>query len=405
MGQHVRNKIRKPEKLQSGKYSDGGGLWLWVADNGNRKWVYRYSRQGKRRELGLGSFKDVGLAEARSKASKYRSWLADGYDPAEEAEIERAERKAQADELKRSSMQSLTFGSQIEPAIALRAKSWTCKKTEGQWVSRLTTHASGIADIPLSELRPKDIANALEKLWHSDKTETAQRTLSAIRAVLTYASANEIPLNRGVSDMIDETRILLGRPKSTTKRMASMPYSDVPEFFNELAQSDIRASQSTLLALKFLTLTACRSGEVRNATWDEIHWEDRVWIIPSDRMKASRTHEVPLTNAMIEILEEARSLTNYKYIFPGNAGKPLSDMTLTRLLRRNDCKFTVHGFRSSFRTWAAEQTDYPRELAEHALAHAVGNAVERAYQRSGLTEARRPMMEDWESFLKASKDV
>lgn len=155
-----------------------------------------------------------------------------------------------------------------------------------------------------------------------------------------------------------------------------------------------------MLALQFLILTAARSGEVRGATWDEIDWEAKVWRVPEERMKASRAHEVPLAELAVKVLQEAKSLSSEGLIFKGNNNRALSDMTLTRLLRRNDCPFTVHGFRSSFRTWAAEQTDYPRELAEHALAHAVGNAVERAYQRSGFTEARRPMMEDWEQYIK-----
>jgi len=396
MGSHVRNKIRKPDRLSAGKHSDGGGLWLFVAANGSRKWVFRYSREGKRRELGLGSFLNVGLAEARAKAAKFRAWLEEGIDPATANEQERADRAKHLQEQARLRQAQLTFGSQIEPAIALRAKSWTCAKTPGQWTSRLTTHAAKLSDIPLSELRPKDIASALETLWHSERTETAQRTLSAIRAVLTYASANEIPLTRGVSDMIDETRILLGRPQQKSKRMASMPYEHVPAFFGRLRSNELQASASTLLALQFLILTASRSGEVRGATWDEIDWQSKIWHIPEERMKASRPHEVPLSELATSILREALALSKDGLIFKGNNNRALSDMTLTRLLRRNDCPFTVHGFRSSFRTWAAERTDYPRELAEHALAHAVGNVVERAYQRSGLTEARRPMMVDWE---------
>ncbi|MAI48984.1 MAG: integrase [Flammeovirgaceae bacterium TMED32] len=382
---------RKVETAGPGKYEDGGGLRLVVSKSGSRKWVLRYTCNGKRREMGLGSVQNVGLAEARAKAAKFRSMASDGVDPI-------AARRAEPGQIP-------DFTACAARYIRVHRHGWRNAKHARQWVSTLKKYARPvIGPKSVDAIVTEDIIKILSPIW-TTKTETAKRIQGRIENVLDFAAAHNYrdPLNparwRGHLDK------LLPRPSrvSTITHHPAMPYTDLPTFMEELRSN----GSITALALQFLILTATRTSEVLLAEWTEIDEASKIWTIPATRMKAQKEHRIPLTDSTITILGSLPRIAHNPFVFPGSrTGRPLSNMAMLQLMRGmgfgvNGSRgpFVPHGFRSSFRDWSGEVSSFPRDVAEMALAHAVENKVEAAYRRGDLFEKRTKMMEAWASFL------
>lgn len=362
-----------------GRMGDGEGLYLVVHPTGSKSWICRVQKHGMRRDFGLGSAAKVSLATARDKAREIRSWVEMGLDPIFE---------------RRNAQGIPTFREAAAKVIAAHSKTWRNEKHAGQWSSTLEAYVfPHIGDRQVSEITGPMIRNLLSEIWLS-KPETARRVRQRIGAVLDWAYASgyretEAPMRA----------ITKGLPRQPKKdgHFAAMPYDKVPTFLRRLRERE----SFSRLALQFAILTAGRSGEVREATWDEIDLEAKLWTIPKDRMKAQREHVVPLGEGALKILRRCEELRlgAATLVFPGARPKsPLSDMTLTKLLREMREPYTAHGFRSSFRDWVSEETQHPGDVAEAALAHVVKSKTEAAYRRGNLLEKRRAMMGDWDAF-------
>ena len=380
---------------EPGRYSDGDGLYLKIAPSGSKAWVLMTARNGKRQELGLGSCKDVPLADARRKAADYRQSLANGIDP----------RKAG-----QGSRHSPTFGDIAEAHIERMAPSWRNPKHLAQWKMTLSCvrgsdgkltndgYCLSIRNQPVDGIDTEAVLGVLTPIWQ-DKAETATRLRGRIEAVLDAAKVAGHRDGPNPAAWKGHLALLLpARKKLSRGHHAAMPYRDVPGFIQKLHL--IRGTGA--FALEFAILTAARSGEVRLAHWPEINIAEGVWTIPAERMKAGRIHRVPLSKRALAILDTVAQLRsdNEGLVFPGTkVSKPLSDMTLTKVVHRHAADgYTVHGFRSSFRDWAGEETHFPREIAEQALAHQVGNETELAYRRADALAKRRELMTAWERF-------
>jgi integrase len=382
---------RKVATAGPGKYEDGGGLRLVVSKSGAKKWVLRFTIHGKRREMGLGSYPEVSLAEAREQALEYRKQARSGTDPilARQAALE----------------QIPSFTSCAARYIRAHRRGWKNAKHARQWVSTLKTYARPvIGEKPVDTVTTEDVLTILSPIWNT-KTETAKRVQGRIENILDFAAAHKYrdPLNparwRGHLDK------LLPRP-SRVKQVnhhPAMPYDEVPAFMAELSEK----RGVSALALQFLILTATRTSEVLQAQWQEIDLETAIWIIPAERMKARREHRVPLSDATMKILNALPRIDGNPYLFPGTRqGRPLSNMALLKQMRSmgygadgKHGNYVPHGFRSSFRDWSGEVSSFPRDVAEMALAHAIENKVEAAYRRGDLFAKRRRMMQEWADYL------
>ena len=386
---------RKVETAKTGKYEDGGGLRLVVSNGGARKWVLRFTINGKRREMGLGSFPDVGLAEARDKAGVYRKQAKDGIDPIEARQVEPEKIP--------------TFTTCAARYIRAHRRGWKNAKHARQWVRTLKAYARPeIGSKKVDSICTEDILAILSPIW-TNKTETAKRVQGRIENILDYASAHKYrdPLNparwRGHLDK------LLPRPSRVKKvtHHPAMPHTEVPSFILELDDNDSVSAK----ALEFLILTATRTSEVLKARWQEIDLKTAVWTIPAKRMKGRREHRVPLSDAALRVLNALPRVDDNSYIFPGfRQGRPLSNMALLQLMRGmgygvngNRGAYVPHGFRSSFRDWSGEVSSFPRDVAEMALAHVIENKVEAAYRRGDLFNKRRNMMQEWAVYLAAGQ--
>ncbi len=374
--------VKVRQVTEPGRYADGNGLYLVVDPSGAKRWLSRIVVQGRRRDIGLGSARLVGLAEARDRALELRKVARDGGDPL----AERVRQQSAAP----------TFAEAVERVHGEQAPSWKNPKHAAQWVTTLRTYANphfGSKRVNLVET--PDVLRALSPIWLT-KPETARRVRQRIHTVLDWAQASGYRI--GENPVAGVTR---GLPRQANSREhhAAMPFADVPGFIAALRASNEGAI--TKLAFEFLIHTASRTSEVLNAAWTEVNEAEGLWIVPAARMKATREHRVPLTAATVQIIEQARAFTqDSPYLFSGrSAGKPLSNMALLMALRRMKVETTAHGFRSSFRDWAAETTNIPREVAEMALAHTVGNKVEAAYRRGDLLAKRRELMELWSRFI------
>ncbi|NNM76338.1 tyrosine-type recombinase/integrase [Sphingomonas sp. ID1715] len=387
MGNLTANEIKSFLAKGSGTYQDGDGLLLRVTGVGVGQWKLRIQHEGKRRDIGLGSAKLVSLASARAKAAEARKAIReDGRDLL----AEKREAKAAA----------VTFR---EAALALheaRQHQWANGKHSGQWIATLETYAFPLLGTkPVGNVSAGDIIAAIAGVWTA-KPETGRRVRQRICAVLDYAHA------RGWRSTEAPARSLAagkGLPKQPHGRNhTAMPYDELPMFLTRL-----RASGGVWgrLALEFTILTAARSQEVRLAKWDEFDTKNAVWTVPAAHMKMKREHVVPLSPQALAVLKSAMAvrLDGTDLVFPGTNG-PMSDMTLLAVLRRMKEPVTVHGFRSTFRTWVAEKTDFPGEVAEAALAHQNPNEVERAYQRGAMLEKRRKLMEAWGAYCEAGSE-
>jgi integrase len=368
---------RKVETAKPGKYGDGGGLQLAVAPTGAKKWVLRFLWQGNAREMGLGSYPEVGLAEAREKAIAGRRLARSGVDPIAERKQDR---------------RVPTFGKLADEVVAEQSKGFRNEKHKAQWAVTLREYAAPLRPMPVDAITTEDVLGVLKPIW-TTKTETASRLRGRIERVLNAAKAKGHRSGENPAAWRGHLENLLPkRQKLTRGHHAAMPYADVPAFVARLREREAVAA----LALEFAILTAARSGEVLGARWPEIDFDARVWTIPAKRMKSGREHRVPLSESAFAILEKLGEARVSEFIFPGQgAGRPLAEMVLRRMLRRDADVVTVHGFRSSFRDWAGNETHFPRELAEAALAHVVGDKAEQAYRRSDALEKRRALMEAW----------
>lgn len=374
----------KSDKLKPGRHADGGGLYLNVSKAGAKSWLFMWVVAGKRREMGLGSYPTVSLAKARKLALGCRDAVAEGRDPI-------AEREKVAEP---------TFGECADEFLASMSSSWRNEKHRAQWKMTLTVYCKAIRPKRVSAIDTNDVLKVLTPIW-MEKAETASRLRGRIERVLDFAKAKGWRSGENPALWRGHLRnILPARQKLTRGHHAAMPFVDVPAFVARLRESKAMAAR----ALEFTILTAARSGETRGASWSEVDLKKAQWVIPAHRMKASREHRVPLSSRAVEILRELHELRTGDLVFPGQKkGRPLSVMAMDMLLRRMKVDVTVHGFRSSFRDWCAEETSFPREVAEQALAHVVGDATERAYRRGDALAKRRKLMEAWEAYLAPTK--
>jgi integrase len=363
-----------------GKYADGGGLSLIVTSPTARSWKFLWKVSGKRHEMGLGSLSAVSLAEARRLAAEARADRAQGRDP----KVARASRRAGA----------ISFGEAADQLNESLEAGWRNTAHKRQWRRSLMVYAEPLRSMPVSEITVEHVCDVLKPIWLS-KPETAARTRGRIERVLDWCTTKKLRAGPNPALWKGNLQHLLPKqppPSKRVKHHAALPYAEAPSFLAKLRAVEGVAA----LALEFTILTAARTGETTGATWDEISFVAEVWTVSGDRMKAGRPHRVPLVPRTLEILRQLYEMRISHFVFPGRkTGQHLSNMTMRHLVVP---RATVHGFRSSFRQWCAEQTNYPRELAEAALAHVNPDEVEAAYQRSDLLERRRKLMEAWASY-------
>lgn len=405
-------KSKQIDHAPVGMHGDGQGLYLRVQGGGAKSWIFRYQLGGIRREMGLGSLTERPAHEARLEAAKLRASIRSGTDPiasrrraAQEAELER----------QRVAVAATDFMSITAEYIQSHRAGWTNAKHAAQWESTLKTYVFPfVGNKDVAAIGTEDVLRILEPIW-AKKTETASRVRSRIELVLSYAKARN--LRRGENPAVWRGHLDALLPKPTkvapVRHHPALPFARASAFMTALRHADGNGAR----ALEFATLTAARSGEVRLMKWSEIDLVSNVWTVPAKRMKANREHRVPLSNAAVDLVNALLRIEGNPYVFPGvRESTPISDMTLTATIRRmNDtgiepqwidprtgAQVVPHGFRSTFRDWAAEATEFPAEMAEMALAHTVGDKVEAAYRRGDMFERRRAMMSAWASFLTAT---
>jgi integrase len=374
-----------------GYYGDGGGLYLQISPGGAKSWVFRFKDAGKLREMGLGPLHTIGPAEARRRAQECRVARLDGCDPIEVRRAERIKRKLDG-------AKAMTFRACAEHYITAHKAGWRSPKSLKAWEGTLATDVYPIfGSLPVQAIDTALVMKAVEPIW-TTKPETASRVRGRIESVLDWATARGYRQGDNPARWRGHLENLL--PKKTKVRrvehLAALPYAEMGAFMAELRQQEGVAAR----ALEFAILTASRTGEVIGARWQEISLADKLWTIPAERMKAGKEHRVPLCDAVLTILEKMTAVRSDEFVFVGGkAGQPLSNMSMLMLLRRmGRDDITIHGFRSSFRDWAAERTNFPAEVAEMALAHAVSDKVEAAYRRGDLFQKRRQLAEAWAKF-------
>lgn len=393
MAQQVgRLTARQVDTMKAGFHADGGNLYLRVKDSGARSWVFRYKLDGKVTELGLGSKNDRSLVQAREIAGKMRTLLADGKNP--------------ADLLRKRDSKARAFADFAEELIESKRSGWRNAKHALQWTATLEQYTFPTIGSKLpAEITLADVKTILLPIW-ATKTETASRLRQRIEAVLDYAAVHEKAHSRynparwkGNLDMV------FPAAKKVTKRVhhPAAPYSDVPRIMSALRDKDFISAY----CLRFIILTAARSGEARGALWSEIDLTSKTWTIPEARMKAEIERRVPLCDEAIRILTKMQEwrIADTQRVFNGNRGGLLSDVAINKTLHSVAPDVTVHGFRSSFRMWGAETTTYPSAVMEAALAHVNPNEVEAAYQRSDLFERRRELMNAWGRYCVNTDNV
>ena len=373
------------KRLPVGMHAVGAvtGLYLRVAPTGARNWILRIKVGKRRRDMGLGGLKDVTLKDACERARNARAVAFEGKDPIED-------RKSS----KRKLVAIPTFSECAKRTIEAKRPGWKNAKHAAQWQSTLDTYAKPvIGNLPVNQVQLSHIVQILTPLW-TTKTETASRVRSRIEAVLAWATVSEFRKGDNPARWKGNLDVPLVPPSKVAKvkHHSALPYSKLPEFMVNLRKREGTAAH----ALEFLILTATRSGEVRGATWSEI--DGKVWTIPADRMKAGKEHRVPLSSRAVELLKKLPRMADSELLFPAARGGQLSDMALTAVMRRMEVDAVPHGFRSTFRDWASEETNYSRNVAEMALAHTIGDKVEAAYRRGDLFDKRTKMMADWAKY-------
>lgn len=374
-------------------HADGGGLYLQVGASGARSWVFVFRWQGKRAEMGLGSAAPgaVGLAEARRARDDARKLLRDGTNPIEARRAQRAVVPGLP-----------TFGDVATDLVAQLGSGWRNPKNPKQWISTLKTHAPIIWTMPIRDVTTEHVLAALQPIW-SSKPETARKVRGRMERVFRAARVKGLRSGENPAAWRDHLEALLPPTKKLSRgHHAAMPFVELPRFMAELRTRPALAAR----ALEFLILTASRTGEVRLATWGEVDLDASVWTRPAEHTKTGKDHRVPLSRPAIELLmglDSGRPAD--AFIFPGALhGLPLSTGALERVLDRMELSnFTVHGFRSTFRDWVGEATNFPSELAEMSLAHVVGGDVERAYRRGDMFDRRRKLMDAWANYCEPRK--
>lgn len=379
---------------QSGLHGDGGGLYLRVSKAGNKSWIFRYMLRGKARDMGLGAYPEVDLAAARTKAADCRKVLAEGNDPIDA-------RKSRADRAALAEASRMTFMDCAMAYIAAHEASWRNPKHVYQWKQSLQSYAYPVfGKLPVQGVDVGLVLKVLEPIWQT-KTETAKRLRGRIEAVLDWAAARKYRTGENPARWKGLLENLLARPSKIARvqHHAALPYTEIGAFMGQLKAME----GVSPLALQFTILTAARTSEALCATWEEIDITKGIWTVPAHRIKAGREHRVPLSAQAVAILETLQLTQTTPWIFPSTRrGKPLSNMALLATLKRLQRQdLTAHGFRSTFRDWCAEQTNYPSEVAEAALAHTIGDKVEAAYRRGDLFEKRRQLMEAWARYANA----
>ena len=381
-GRHPHNRLSAAfvRSAPPGRHCDGNGLYLYVKKTGTRSWIQRLVVRGRKREIGLGSVVLVSLAEAREQALANRKLARAGGDPLAE---------------KRRSLGVPTFAEASGRVIEQKRAGWRTAKTAKLWTRTLEMYAfPRLGDVPVSEITSGDVLETLSPIWHT-RPKVARAVRLRVRAVLEWAVA----MDWRTDNPCDRLLPVLGPQHDVVTHRKALPHGEVAA-----AIAKVRAAKPgkvDTLAFEFLVLTAARGGEVRGAVWTEIDQGAGVWTIPASRTKTAREHRVPLSGRALEILDAARKLWNGEspIVFVNERGKPLTRKRPGRLLLSCGVSAVPHGFRSSFRDWAAEKTDHPREVVEAALAHVVQNKVEAAYLRTDLFERRRRLMEDWAAYL------
>lgn len=374
-----------------GYYPDGGGLYLQISAAGTKSWIFRFMLAGRAREMGLGPLNTVSLAEARAEAERCRKLARDAIDPIEARAAERAKRLAEM-------ARTMTFKQCAEAYIRAHEAGWKNAKHAAQWTSTMETYAYPVlGKLPVGSVDTALVMKVLEPIW-TEKTETASRVRGRMESILGWATVSGFRSGDNPARWKGHLQNLLPARSKVQKveHHAALPYDQMGAFMVALrAQEGIGAR-----GLEFCILTATRTIETIGARWDEFDIAKRVWTIPGDRMKAGLEHRVPLSDAAMAVLTAMGAIRVNEFVFPG-AGKerPLSNMAFLQLLKRmKRSDLTAHGFRSTFRDWAAERTNFPNEVAEKALAHVVKNKVEAAYRRGDLLEKRVPMMKAWADF-------
>lgn len=368
----------RTKNLGPGKYPDGQGLWLVKRSREAGKWFVRLSQGGKRREMGLGRWPDVSIAEARERAATARQTLRDGTDPIV------ARQKA------KFGPKRVTVTEAINGCFEARKAELKRDGDAGRWMSPLSTHIiPKLGKLPIEEIDQHALKRVLDPIWH-EKTEAAQKALNRMSLTLKHAAA--LGLNVDLQATM-KARALLGKQRHTVTHIPSLPYHDAPAFYQWLTT----VGGVSALALRFLIQTVARTSEVRLATFAEI--ADGVWTLPAERTKTGKEHRIPLTAEAVAVIECARALSPNDHIFPAYKGKPISDAAMATLMKREGYDARPHGFRATFRTWVEEQTDTPFEVKEATLGHAVDTGVVGAYQRSDRLEKRRALLEQWAAFL------
>ncbi|AZQ69500.1 site-specific integrase [Silicimonas algicola] len=377
----------KARTAPPGKYSDGGGLWLHKRSDGGAQWVLRVTVHGNRREMGLGRAKlddsrssdGLTLKEAREAADKWRSVARSDKDPIKERERERRE----------AARERHTLNVVADEAFEARKAELKGDGKAGRWFTPLELHVlPRLGKTPIEDIDQNDIKLTLAPIWH-EKADTARKAMNRLGIVMRHAAAMGLDVDLQATE---KAKALLGKSRHVAKNVPALPWQEVPNFYKSLSEATL-----TQLALKLLILTGLRSMPIRHARLDQIDGE--VWTVPAEYMKGlkgkAQDFRVPLSKEALAVMEQARPFARDGWLFPNVRKGVLSDATMSRYMERLEMDARPHGFRSSFRTWCAEATDVPREVAEAALAHATGSAVERAYRRTDFLEQRRALMERW----------
>ncbi len=368
---------------EPGRYTDANGLHLFVRKSGRKSWVQRVKIDGRQRDIGIGGYPDVTLAKARERVAHNRVAIAEGQDPA----------------IEKRKLSVPTFRDAAYAVLELNKPRWRSPKHASNWIQMLERHAMPtLGKMPVDRIDRADVLAVLTPIW-TTRQETARRVRQRMKAIFRWAMSHGFIEHNPAGEIIDGA---LPAMPQVREHFRALPYQEVGKAMKIIDGST--ASTYAKLCFRFVVLTAARSGEARGATWHEIDMKARTWTIPAAKMKAGRPHRVPLSDQAIVVLAEAYSLRDESdLVFPSpqKAGRAMSDMTLTKILRTTGLaeRATVHGFRTSFKTWTMETTDTPWAVGEAALAHTLGNATEQAYARSDLFERRRELMQDWADFV------
>ena len=371
---------------KAGMHADGKCLYLEVKESGKKYWIYRYQMNKRRRDMVLGPCSVISLADARDLAHEAYRKRRSGIDPIEARSAEQT-----------PELTSITFDKAVDHFLKDKQAGWKNKKHAQQWRNTLMAYCSPLIGRKLlRDVNRQDIINCLEPIWLT-KIETSNRVRGRLETIIDWATVNGYRSGENPATLRGNLEHLLPvRPKIAPKSHSSMSYQNLSSFWISLRQSNGTGAKM----LAFTILTACRTNEVLSANWNEIDEENGVWIIPAHRMKVPKEHRVPLTQRALKILKSQRKFRLDHLIFPSQKkDKPLSNNTMASVLKRMNQPYTPHGFRSTFRTWAAEQTDHSEEVAKAALAHTIRDKVDAAYQRGDLFEKRRLLMQDWSEFV------